>query len=194
MLMMFNHFLQSEWSEKLTVKEWNVYVRLLMHIHDWPDHARIRNSWNFLTAILGMRNKNITVFRILKKFHEAQKVIWENYEEFTSRVPLELRDRLGIDPDIGVSEQGTIPKWKVCKGGVIRDRVVLFAPQVIEIHEALMREFRRKRKAFQRGSQPCPYHDECQFLRTVGEKDYCSDGSVARWRLEKTLRGHDKGG
>jgi hypothetical protein len=187
--MMFNHFLHSEWSEKLTVKEWNVYVRLLMHIHDWPiGHGRVGNRWNYLTGILRMRNKNITVVRILKKLHEAGKVIWENYEEFASRIPLELRERLGIGPDIGVSEQGTIRKWKVGKGGVIRDRVVLFAPQVIEIHKELMREFRRKRKAFRRGLEPCPYHHECQFLRTIGEKDYCSDGSLARRRLEKASR------
>lgn len=178
--MLFQEFLHDYRLDELTDKEWRVYWKIIMHIHDRSADGRVPHTWHLLSAILGVRNRNITLFRILQRLHRDQKVIWENYEEFASRIPLELRDRLGIDPDIGVSEQGTIPVWKVCKGGGIRDKVVLFAPQVIELHKAFGRQFRKKRKPLQPGFEPCPYHDECQLLRMVRGKDYCSDGTVAR--------------
>jgi len=183
---MFWQFTNDEWLEKLKDREWRVYWKLIMLIHDRSVDGRITHSWRALAYLLGLKRKNTTLFRILKKFHEAGKIVWENYEEFASRIPEELRDRLGIDPEIGVSEQGIIPKWKMSKGGLIWDKVTLFSPQVAGM---LKKEMSTMRGKFYSPYKPCCYYPECQFRRSIGECDRCSDPEVARRRLEEVLRG-----
>jgi hypothetical protein len=131
-----------------------------------------------------MHNRNMTLFKILKKFHDAGKIVWENYEEFASRIPEELRDRLEVAPEIDLRERGTIPKWKMSKGGVIWDKVTLFSPQVVEM---LKWQFRRIREKFRGPFAPCPYYPECQFRRSIGECDRCSDPSLAEQKLREAL-------
>ena len=177
--------------EGLSDTEWRVWWRIILLIDSESNDGRVRFTWNRLSGLLGLRNKNITLFRMLKKFHDEKKLVWENYQEFAERIPGELRDRLGIGPEVGVRDRGVIPKSRLTKGGVIWDKVTLFSPQVVEMHKARWRRFGRKRKTFEPGFEPCPYHDECQFLRTVGEQDYCSDGSLAIHRLREALRSED---
>lgn len=181
---MFWQFTNDEWLKKLNDKEWRVYWQVIMLIHDRSDGGRITHSWHTLAYLLGLKRKNTTVFRILKKFHEAGKIVWENHEEFASRIPEELRDTLEIDPEVGVSEQGTIPKWKMSKGGLIRDKVSLFSPQVVEM---LKQEMSRIRGKFYSPYKPCCYYPECKFRRSIGECDRCSDPSLAERRLREAL-------
>lgn len=188
---MFWQFADDEWLRKQKDREWRAYVQTTMQIYDVSLDGKVTFSWHHLSCLLGLRNKNMTLFRILKKFHDEKKLVWENYEEFASRIPAEVRDRLEIGPQIGVSERGTIPKWKMSKGGVIREKVRVFSPQVIELRNVFRRRFRRKRKPFQHGLEPCPYHAECQFLRAVGEKDYCADGSLRMYSLREALESDD---
>lgn len=182
---MFWQFYHDEWLEGLTDKEWRVYWQLIMLIHDRSDDGRITHSWHTLAYLLGLKRKNTTLFRILKKFHDEEKIIWEDYEEFASRIPEELRDKLRIDPEVGVSEHGTIPKWKMGKGGGIYDKVTLFSPQVVEM---LKHELGRIRGKFYSPYKPCCHYPECQFRRSIGEPDRCSDPEVAERRLREALR------
>jgi hypothetical protein len=156
-----------------------------MLLHDYTDDGRATFTWHILSSLVGLRNKNITMFRILRRLRDGEKIIWENYQQFAERIPEELRDRLGIGPEVAVSERGTIPKWKMSKGGVIWDKVALFSPQVVEM---LKREFRRITEKFRSPFVPCRYYPECKFRRSIGECDRCSDRSVAERRLREALR------
>jgi len=181
---MFWQFYHDEWLEKLTDREWRVYWQLIMLIHDRSDDGRITHSWHILSYLLGLKRKNTTLFRILKKFHEAGKIVWENYEEFASRIPQELRNRLEVGPEIDVCERGIIPKWKMSKGGLIWDKVTLFSPQVVEM---LKDELGRIRGKFYSPYKPCCYYPECRFRRSIGEHDRCSDPVLAERRLRELL-------
>jgi len=178
---MYRELFGDPWLETLTDKEWRVYWQLLVLVLDRSENGRVTHSWHILSCLLGMRNKNMTLFRILKRFHEDEKVIWENYTEFAERIPVDFRCKLGINPEIGVSKRGTIPKWKVCKGGRIYDHITLFSPQAVATLREEMSEIRHKL-----GSpfSPCRYYAECKLRRSVGECDRCSDPSLA----EQTLR------
>jgi len=77
---MFWQFYHDEWLEKLKDKEWRAYWKLIMLIHDRSDDGKITHSWHTLAYLLALKRKNTTLFRILKKFHEAGKIVWENYE------------------------------------------------------------------------------------------------------------------
>ena len=91
---MFYEFYHDEWLEELTDKEWRVYWQLIMLIHDRSVDGKITHSWHTLAYLLGLKRKNTTLFRILKKFHEAGKIVWENYEEFASRIPGHAHNRI----------------------------------------------------------------------------------------------------
>ena len=179
-------FYHDEWLEELTDKEWRVYWQLVMLIHDRSVDGKITHSWHTLAYLLGFGRKNTTLFRILKKFHDERKIIWENYEEFAERIPEELRDKLGVKPEVGVSRLGVISKWKLTKGGGIYDKITLFSPQVVEM---LKEELSRIRGKFYSPYKPCCYYPECKFRRSIGQDDRCSDPSLAERRLREALRG-----
>lgn len=181
---MYWELLGDPWLESLKDIEWRVYWQLVMLMFDRSEGGRVTHSWHILSCLLGMHNRNMTLFKILKKFHDAGKIVWENYEEFASRIPEELRNRLEVAPEIGVCERGTIPKWKMSKGGLIWDKVSLFSPQVVEM---LKRQFREIRQKFRSPFKPCCYYQECQFRRSIGEDDRCSDPEVAIQRLRDAL-------
>lgn len=185
---MFWQFYHDEWLEKLKDKEWRVYWQLIMLIHDRSVDGRVTFSWHTLAYLIGLKRKNTILFRILKKFHEAGKIVWENYEEFASRTPQELRSKLGVKPDVGVSGLGVFSKWRLSKGGGIYVKVTLFSPQVLEM---LKEELGRIRGKFYSPFKPCCYYPECKFRRSIGECDRCSDPEVARRKLEEALRGVD---
>jgi len=181
---MFYQFYHDKWLEKLKDKEWRVYWQLIMLIHDRSVDGRITHSWHVLSYLLGLDRKNMTLFRILKKFHDEEKIIWENYEEFASRIPQELRSKLGVKPEVGVSGLGMFSKWKLNKGGGIYDKVTLFSPQVVEM---LKHELGRIRGKFYSPYKPCCYYSECKFRRSIGEPNRCSDRSLAERRLREAL-------
>jgi len=144
-----------------------VYWQIIMLLHDYSDDGRATFTWHILSSLVGLRNKNITMFRILRRLHDGEKIIWEDYNGFAERVPEELRSRLGIGPGLGVRERGTIPKWKMSKGGVIWDKLTLFSPQVAEMHKAYRSRFYGRISIPDGDLTRCPYYSACQFMRLV---------------------------
>jgi len=55
--------------------------------------------------------------------------------------------------------------------------------------EMLREERGRIREKLRDPLNPCRYYPECKFKRSIGEDDYCSDGSLVRQRPEEVLRG-----
>jgi len=157
-------------------EEWPAYWRLLILIHDGSDDGRVTYNWHKLTHSLGFGRRNATLFRILKKFHEKGIIVWENYREFAERIPVEARERLGVGPEVGVSDRGTMAKGKMRYGRLIYDQVTLFAPQVVEV---LKYELDRISQRFRNDFKPCCHLAECQFWRSIGKLDRCSDPALS---------------
>jgi len=181
-------FIRDRWLRALPHRDWRVYWQIIMLLHDYSDDGRATFTWHILSSLVGLRNKNITMFRILRRLHDGEKIIWEDYNEFAERIPEELRDRLGIDPEVGVSERGTIPKWKMSKGGVIWDKVTLFSPQVAEMYKAYRSRFYRRIYIPGGDLTRCPYYSVCQFMWSIRGNDSCPDGSNLGGKRDSVLR------
>jgi len=75
-----------DWFSSLTLEERGAYLCLNLLIHNNTNDGKAEFSWNTLLRLLGLRSQNRRAYKLIRKFHDSGRIIWENHEQFTEYV------------------------------------------------------------------------------------------------------------
>jgi hypothetical protein len=139
--------LLDDWLSSLTDEEYATYWKINKLIHLNTSDGSAEFTWDSFTALIGKAKQNERVLKLLEKFHQEQRILWVNREEFIRKnVPVEVQQKLGIRPCPGASsEQGShysVNQWS--KGGKILEKIVCFSPKLLKYYDSSV--YRKKRE------------------------------------------------
>jgi len=138
--------LLDDWLSSLTDEEYATYWKINKLIHLNTGDGTAEFTWDSFTALIGKPKQNERVLRLLEKFHQDQRIIWLNREEFLRRnVPRKIQEKLGIGPGPGASSKPdpeySVNQWS--KGGKIFEKIVCFSPKLLKYYDSCV--YRKKR-------------------------------------------------
>jgi len=138
--------LLDDWLSSLTDEEYATYWKINKLIHLNTSDGSAEFTWDSFAALIGKGKQNERVLKLLEKFRQDQRILWVNREEFIRKnVPVEVQEKLGIRPCLGVSTEPksnySVNQWS--KGGKILEKIVCFSPKLLKYYDSSV--YRKKR-------------------------------------------------